>query len=90
MTGAVRTLEDERQLVAAAWLDMDFRTAYLRSVIDRIEVDDHAIRLIGDRITLEQAITGKSQSTADVRSFERKWRSLGDSNPCFRRERATS
>jgi hypothetical protein len=45
--------------------DVGFRRTYLRSVIDRIEVDDDVIRVIGDKATLEDVIAGKS----GVRSF---------------------
>lgn len=70
--------------------EIPFRKSYLRAVIDRIEVDDNSIRIIGDSATLEQVIAGKSVPEAGVRSFERKWRSLGESNPCFSLERAAS
>ncbi len=70
--------------------EIPFRKSYLRAVIDRIVVDDHNIRIIGDSATLEQVIAGKSVTAAGVRSFERKWCSLAESNRCFRRERATS
>ena len=70
--------------------EIPFRKAYIRSVVDRIEVDDNVIRIIGDKATLEQVVAGRQTTPGGVRSFERNWRSLGDSNPCFRRERATS
>jgi hypothetical protein len=60
--------------------EIQFRKAYLRSVIDRIEVDDHAIRVIGDIATLEQVVAEKSVPAAGVRSFVRKWRTGRDSN----------
>ncbi len=67
-----------------------FRKAYLRSIVDAIEVDDKIIRIHGSKASLEQAVIAGEQIGKGVRSFIRKWRSLGDSNPCFRRERATS
>ncbi len=70
--------------------DVPFRKNYIRSVVDRIEVDDEVIRIIGDKATLEQAIAGQALRPDGVRRRVPKWRSLGDSNPCFRRERATS
>jgi site-specific DNA recombinase len=71
--------------------EIPFRKAYLRAVIDRVDVDDHAIRIIGDKATLEQAVFRSSEDPAKaVRSSVRNWRALRDSNPCFRRERATS
>lgn len=57
-----------------------FRKAYIRSVVERIEVDDQTIRIVGDRATLEQAIAGGENAGPDVRSFVRKWRARHDSN----------
>jgi len=57
-----------------------FRKAYIKSVVDRIEVDDHAIRIVGDQATLEQAIAGERSAGPNVRSFVRKWRTRHDSN----------
>lgn len=37
-----------------------FRKAYIQAVVDRIEVDDHAIRIFGDKATLEQVIAASS------------------------------
>ncbi len=54
--------------------DVPFRKAYLRSLIDRVEVDDHVIRIIGDKSTLEQAIAGREIASAGVRRCEPKWR----------------
>ena len=70
--------------------DTPFRKAYIQSVVDRIEVDDEVVRITGSKATLEQVIAGKAVGSAGVRSFERNWRAQGESNPCFRRERATS
>lgn len=70
--------------------DTTFRKAYLRSIVDGIEVDDQVIRIHGSKASLEQAIIAGEQIGKGVRSFIRKWRAQGDSNPCFRRERATS
>jgi site-specific DNA recombinase len=57
-----------------------FRKAYIKSVVDRVEVDDHAIRIVGDKATLEQVIAGDQNANPDVRSFVRKWRARRDSN----------
>lgn len=57
-----------------------FRKAYIKSVVDRIEVDDHAIRIIGEQATLEQVIAGDQNAGPNVRSFARKWRARRDSN----------
>ena len=67
-----------------------FRKAYLRSIVDAIEVDDKVIRIHGSKASLEQAVIAGEQIGKGVRSFIRKWRAQGDSNPCFRRERANS
>lgn len=61
--------------------EVPFRKAYLRSVIDRIEVDDGLIRVVGNKATLEQAIAGHAGNLSGVQSFERKWRAQRDSNP---------
>ena len=60
--------------------DIPFRKAYIRSVVDRVEVDDDLVRIIGDKTTLEQAIAGNAARNLGVRSFERKWRARKDSN----------
>jgi site-specific DNA recombinase len=64
-----------------------FRKAMISSVVDRIEVDDHEIRIIGDKGTLERAVLGGSGSAtggeAGVRSLVRNWRRGWDSNPRY-------
>ncbi len=67
--------------------DVPFRKAYLRSVIDRVEVGDATVRIVGDTVTLEQAIAGHAGTMADasagmfgVRRSVRKWRARKDSN----------
>ena len=67
-----------------------FRKAYLRSLIDAVEVDDTLIRIHGSKVTLEQAVIASGEPEKRVRGFVRKWRSLGESNPCFSLERAAS
>ena len=47
--------------------EIPFRKAYLRSVIDRIEVDDEVIRIVGDKTTLEGAIGGKAAPGCNFR-----------------------
>ena len=61
--------------------EIPFRKAYIQSVVDRIEVDDRVIRILGSKATLEQASAGRAVGSAGVRSFERKWRARRDSNP---------
>jgi site-specific DNA recombinase len=59
--------------------DVPFRKAYLRSLIDAVEADDRVIHIHGSKSTLEQAVIPTSQSGKNgVRSFVRKWRSLGE------------
>ncbi len=67
-----------------------FRKAYLRAIVDAIEAGDKVIRIHGSKASFEQAVIAGERIGKGVRSFVRKWRSLGDSNPCFRRERAAS
>jgi site-specific DNA recombinase len=57
-----------------------FRKAYLRSLIDIIEVDDAQIRIKGSKDVLEKAILAR-QSGAESRSqMSTKWRARRDSN----------
>jgi site-specific DNA recombinase len=46
----------------------------IRSIIDAIEVDDKAIRIIGSRDILQAAIAGKQIENGNVGGFVRKWR----------------
>jgi site-specific DNA recombinase len=59
--------------------DMPFRRAYIRSVIDQVEVDDEEIRIIGRGTVLERLVMGGA-APAGVPSFVRKWRTRHDSN----------
>lgn len=59
--------------------EISFRKAYVRSLVDRIEVDD-VIRIVGDKATLEQAVAHGEMAGKAVRSFEPKWRARKDSN----------
>jgi site-specific DNA recombinase len=61
--------------------EISFRKAYLGSIIDRIEVDDRQIRIVGRKDVLEQAIAADGRPVPGVRSFVRKWRTGQDSNP---------
>ena len=60
--------------------DTNTRKAYIRSIIDAVEVDDRAIRIIGSRDVLQAAIAGKQTENENVRGFVRKWRTRRDSN----------
>jgi hypothetical protein len=55
-----------------------FRKAYLRSLIDAVEVDDRVIHIHGSRTTLERAIIDSGEPGKQVRAILRKWRSLGN------------
>ncbi len=67
------------------------RKAYLQAIVDRIEVDDQEIRIFGKKDKLlNQLISDRPKPAKKVLSFGREWRPVGDSNPCYRRERATS
>ncbi|ABE61458.1 Recombinase [Nitrobacter hamburgensis X14] len=57
-----------------------FRRAWLRSVIDKVEVDDTEIRIHGRRTVLERLVMGGGAAPAGVPSFVREWRTRHDSN----------
>ncbi|TRL30454.1 hypothetical protein FM996_16370 [Methylosinus sporium] len=61
--------------------ETSFRRAYLRAVVEAVEVDDHVIRIHGSKTSLEQAIVAGEQIGKGVRGFIRKWRARRDSNP---------
>ncbi|MEA2758596.1 MAG: site-specific recombinase [Methylobacteriaceae bacterium] len=61
--------------------DTPFRRAYIRSVIDQVEVDDAEIRIFGRKTVLERLVMGGGAAPAGVPSFVRKWRARRDSNP---------
>lgn len=60
--------------------DIPFRRAWLRAMIDNVEVDDTEIRIHGRRTVLERLVMGGGASPAGVPSFVRKWRTRQDSN----------
>lgn len=61
--------------------EVPFRKAYLGSLIDRVEVDDREIRIVGRKDVLEQTVLANGAPAPGVRSFVRKWRTGEDSNP---------
>jgi site-specific DNA recombinase len=68
--------------------DMALRKAYLRMFLDQVVVGAEEIRLRGPTAALATAANSGELSLADmVPSFVRKWRPVGESNPCYRRER---
>jgi DNA invertase Pin-like site-specific DNA recombinase len=56
--------------------DTNTRKGYIRSIIDAVEVDDQAIRIIGSKDILQAAIAGKQTENGNVRGFVRKWRAI--------------
>ena len=56
-----------------------FRKAYIGSIVDRIEVDDHQIRILGRKDVLEQAVLANGGPIPGVRSFVRNWRTRQES-----------
>ncbi len=70
--------------------EVPFRKAYIGAIVDRIEVDDHQIRIMGRKDVLEAAVTAAGGPVPGVRSFVRRWRPVGESNPCYQRERLVS
>ena len=61
--------------------EIPFRKAYIRSIVDRIEVDDRCIRIMGRKDVLEQAVLAEGGTAAPVvHSFVPKWRTRQESN----------
>ena len=54
--------------------DTRARKAYIRAIVDAIEVDDKAIRIIGSKDVLQAIIGGKQTANGNVRGFVRNWR----------------
>ena len=97
--GATITPDTLRRFAQAARrklrnIDGTFRRDHLRALAQRIDViDGGEIQITGSKDKLLQALTATSSAETaanGVRSFIPKWRPLGDSNPCYRRERAMS
>jgi hypothetical protein len=57
-----------------------FRKAYLRALIDVIEVDDKQIRIKGSKDVLEKAVLASRQSDEPRSQMSTKWRTRHDSN----------
>ena len=55
-----------------------FRKAYLRSLIDVIEVDDHQVRIKGSTDLLEKAVLASQNCQTGCSQMSTRWRSLGD------------
>jgi site-specific DNA recombinase len=59
---------------------VQFRKAYIGSLVDRIEVDDVEVRIMGRKEVLEQAIRASLTTPPMVHSFVPNWRSRQGSN----------
>lgn len=60
--------------------EVPFRKAWIGAIVDRIEVDDHQIRIVGRKDVLEAAVAADGGPMPWVRSFVRKWRARLESN----------
>ena len=69
--------------------DPTFRKAYLRLFLESVTVGEGQIRMRGPTAALAKAATLDElpAASAVVPSSVREWRPVGDSNPCYRRER---
>jgi site-specific DNA recombinase len=63
--------------------EISFRKAFIRSLVDRIEVDNHVVRVIGDKATLAEAMAHGALAGNAVRSFEPKWRAIQNKTANF-------
>ena len=57
-----------------------FRKAYLQSLIDVIEVDDHQIRIKGNKDLLEKAVLASQNGQRWCSQTSTSWRARRDSN----------
>ena len=57
-----------------------FRKAYLRSLIDVIEVDDHQVRIKGRKDLLEKAVLASQDGQTACSQMSTRWRARRDSN----------
>src|SRR5262249_33363931 len=57
-----------------------FRKAYLQSLIDVVEVDDHLIRIKGNKDVLERAVMAGHALGEPGSQMSTKWRARRDSN----------
>jgi site-specific DNA recombinase len=61
-----------------------FRKAYLRSIIDTVEVDDTRVRIKGNKDVLECAVLADRAEETDGSQMSTRWRARRDSNPASR------
>ena len=53
--------------------EIPFRKAFLGSIVDRIEVDDREVRILGRKDVLEQCVLASGSPTGQVRRSVRGW-----------------
>jgi hypothetical protein len=53
--------------------DTNARKGYIRSIVDAVEVDDKAIRIIGNKDVLQAVIAGQQNANRNVRGFAGYW-----------------
>lgn len=61
--------------------DVRARKDWLGAVLERIEVGDDVVKIVGNKQVLAAAVTGQNTAPPNVRGFVRKWRARRDSNP---------
>jgi site-specific DNA recombinase len=57
-----------------------FRKAYLRSLIDVVEIDDHQVRIKGSKHLLEKAVLASQNGQGGCSQPSTRWRARRDSN----------
>ncbi len=60
--------------------EIPFRKAYIGSIVDRIEVDDAHVRIMGRKEVLEQAVRANEATPTVVHTFVPNWRPRQDLN----------
>ena len=60
--------------------DVRARKDWLGAVLERIEVGDDVVKVVGNKQVLAAAVTGQNTAPPNVRGFVRKWRTRQDSN----------
>jgi len=57
-----------------------FRKAYLQSLIDTVELDDHHVRIRGSKEVLERAVLAEQTASEPGSQMSTRWRARQDSN----------
>ncbi len=69
----------------------EMRKAYLKLFVDNVTISKEEIRVSGPKgVLAKAAMNDLPDMPGEVITFVREWRPVGDSNPCYRRERAAS